>query len=285
MIMEKSHVQLDELAQMASKQFNSRPEPQSLTSGHISSGLVPNSAPSIASNLPSKKDLDILFQPMFDEYFKPPPSVVSLTISAATLPTDIAGATSLIYINQDAPSPSTTPNTKTISTPIQDSNLEEPNQENENAKFDSDTSTNPFAPLDTSSAESSSSRIVDTSNMHTFQQPHSHIKRWTKDHSLVTIIVNPSKPVSTRRQLTTDAILKWIFKVKLDEYGGVLKNKARLVAKGYRQKEGIDFEESFTPVVRIESIRIFIAYVAHKNMTIYQMDMKTTFLNGILKEV
>ncbi|GJS74704.1 retrovirus-related pol polyprotein from transposon TNT 1-94 [Tanacetum coccineum] len=78
--------------------------------------------------------------------------------------------------------------------------------------------------------------------------------------------------------------LKWIYKVKLDKYGDVLKNKARLVAKGYRQEEGIDFEESFAPVARIEAIRIFIANAASKNMTIYQMDVKTTFLNGELKE-
>ncbi|GJS64151.1 retrovirus-related pol polyprotein from transposon TNT 1-94 [Tanacetum coccineum] len=78
--------------------------------------------------------------------------------------------------------------------------------------------------------------------------------------------------------------LKWIYKVKLDEYGDVLKNKARLVAKGYRQEEGIDFEESFAPVARIEAIRIFIANAASKNMTIYQMDVKTAFLNGELKE-
>ncbi|GJW84214.1 retrovirus-related pol polyprotein from transposon TNT 1-94 [Tanacetum coccineum] len=78
--------------------------------------------------------------------------------------------------------------------------------------------------------------------------------------------------------------LKWIYKVKLDEYDDVLKNKARLVAKGYRQEEGIEFEESFAPVVRIKAIRIFIANAASKNMTIYQMDVKTTFLNGELKE-
>ncbi|GJR20726.1 retrovirus-related pol polyprotein from transposon TNT 1-94 [Tanacetum coccineum] len=74
--------------------------------------------------------------------------------------------------------------------------------------------------------------------------------------------------------------LKWIFKVKKDECGSVLKNKARLVAKGYRQEEGIDFEESFAPVARIEAIRIFIANAATKNMTIYQMDVKTAFLNA-----
>nr|GEV42895.1 retrovirus-related Pol polyprotein from transposon TNT 1-94 [Tanacetum cinerariifolium] len=76
----------------------------------------------------------------------------------------------------------------------------------------------------------------------------------------------------------------WIYKVKLDEYGDVLKNKARLVAKGYQQEEEIDFQESFAPVARIEVIRIFIANASSKNMTIYQMDVKTTFLNGELKE-
>ncbi|GJR73492.1 retrovirus-related pol polyprotein from transposon TNT 1-94 [Tanacetum coccineum] len=72
--------------------------------------------------------------------------------------------------------------------------------------------------------------------------------------------------------------------IKLDEYGDVLKNKARLVTKGYRQEEGIDFEESFAPVARIEAIQIFIANAASKNMTIYQMDVKIAFLNGDLKE-
>nr|GEV52007.1 retrovirus-related Pol polyprotein from transposon TNT 1-94 [Tanacetum cinerariifolium] len=75
-----------------------------------------------------------------------------------------------------------------------------------------------------------------------------------------------------------------IYKVKLDEYDDVLKNKARLVAKGYRQEEGIAFEESFAPVARIEAIRIFIANAASRNMTVYQMDVKTAFLNGELKE-
>ncbi|GJX30569.1 retrovirus-related pol polyprotein from transposon TNT 1-94 [Tanacetum coccineum] len=78
--------------------------------------------------------------------------------------------------------------------------------------------------------------------------------------------------------------LKWIYKVKTDEFGGVLKNKARLVAQGFRQEEGIDFEESFAPVARIEAIRIFVANAANKNMMIFQMDVKTAFLNGELKE-
>ncbi|GKB97968.1 retrovirus-related pol polyprotein from transposon TNT 1-94 [Tanacetum coccineum] len=79
--------------------------------------------------------------------------------------------------------------------------------------------------------------------------------------------------------------LKWVFKVKKDECGGVLKNKARLVAKGYRQEEGIDFEKSFAHVARIETIRIIISNAATKNMTIYQMDVKMAFLNGELREV
>ncbi|GJW41550.1 putative reverse transcriptase domain-containing protein [Tanacetum coccineum] len=74
------------------------------------------------------------------------------------------------------------------------------------------------------------------------------------------------------------------FKVKTDEFGGVLKNKARLVAQGFRQEEGIDFEESFVTVSRIQAIRIFVENAIIKNITIYQMDIKMTFLNGELKE-
>ncbi|GJT97492.1 retrovirus-related pol polyprotein from transposon TNT 1-94 [Tanacetum coccineum] len=78
--------------------------------------------------------------------------------------------------------------------------------------------------------------------------------------------------------------LKWIYKFKTNEFSRVLKNKAILVAQGFRQEEGIDFEESFAPVARIEAIHIFVENAAHKNMMIYQMDIKTSFLNGELKE-
>ncbi|GJX73917.1 retrovirus-related pol polyprotein from transposon TNT 1-94 [Tanacetum coccineum] len=78
--------------------------------------------------------------------------------------------------------------------------------------------------------------------------------------------------------------LKWIYKVKLDELGGILKNKARLAARGYRQEEGINFEESFALVARLDAIQIFLAYAAHMSMIVYQLDVKTTFLNGILCE-
>ncbi|GJS69156.1 retrovirus-related pol polyprotein from transposon TNT 1-94, partial [Tanacetum coccineum] len=272
----------------------------------------------------------------FDEYFKTS-SAASNPISVATLPLpDTAGASSsFTSIDKDAPSLSTLPNNEATNSPLNSTNVD---INEEVGEFDSDTFTNPFTPPDTSSAESSS-RIIDTSNMHTFQQPPIYTKRWTKDHPLVTIISDSSKPVSTRQQLSTDALwcyfhafsakeepknykeameescwieamqdeiheferlevwelvprpdramiinIKWIFKVKLDEYYSVLKNKARLVAKGYRREEGIDFEESFAPVARIESIRILFAYATHKNMVVFQMDVKMAFLNRILKE-
>nr|GEZ82776.1 retrovirus-related Pol polyprotein from transposon TNT 1-94 [Tanacetum cinerariifolium] len=77
---------------------------------------------------------------------------------------------------------------------------------------------------------------------------------------------------------------KWIFKNKKDESSLVIRNKARLVAVGYSQQEGTDYDETFAPVAPIEAIRLFLAYVSHKDFTVFQMDVKTAFLNGILKE-
>ncbi|GJX00930.1 retrovirus-related pol polyprotein from transposon TNT 1-94 [Tanacetum coccineum] len=77
---------------------------------------------------------------------------------------------------------------------------------------------------------------------------------------------------------------KWIFKNKKDESSLVIRNKARLVAVGYYQQKGIDYDEMFALVARIEAIRVFLAYAAHKDFTVFQMDVKTAFLNGILKE-
>nr|GFA66526.1 Gag-Pol polyprotein [Tanacetum cinerariifolium] len=87
------------------------------------------------------------------------------------------------------------------------------------------------------------------------------------------------------RPLCTNVInLKWLWKNKRDEENTVIQNKSRLVAKGYAQKEGVDFEESFAPVARLEAVRLFIAYAAHKSFTIYQMGIKIAFLYGHLKE-
>nr|GFC76406.1 retrovirus-related Pol polyprotein from transposon TNT 1-94 [Tanacetum cinerariifolium] len=125
-----------------------------------------------------------------------------------------------------------------------------------------------------------SSRHVDSSNMHTFYQRFPSEHRWTKDYPLEQVIGNPSQPVRTRRQLESNAemcmfALTWLWKNKRDEENTVIRNKSRLVAKGYAQKEGVDFEESFAPVSRLEAVRLFIAYAAHKSFTIYQMDIKT----------
>ncbi|KAJ9545264.1 hypothetical protein OSB04_024971 [Centaurea solstitialis] len=77
---------------------------------------------------------------------------------------------------------------------------------------------------------------------------------------------------------------KWIFRNKLDEIGTIIRNKARLVAQGYRQEEGNDYDETFAPVARLEAIRLFLAFAAHMNFKVYQMDIKNAFLNGKLNE-
>ncbi|GKB22590.1 retrovirus-related pol polyprotein from transposon TNT 1-94 [Tanacetum coccineum] len=313
-IMETIHVQFDELTgQMAPVQLSTGPTPSFLTPGQISLGLVPNPVPA-APYVPSiNKDLEILFQPMFDEYLKPPrvKRLVSHTL-VVQVPVNSTGTPSSTTIDQDVPSPSHSPSSSALQSPSLHQGVAAKSplmEDNPFALIDNDHFINVFAPVP------------------------------RKDHLLNNILGNPSRPVSTRKQLATDALwclynsvlskvkpkkfksaitedywfqamqdeiyefdrlqvwelvpqpdcvmiiaLKWIYKVKLDEYGDVLKNKARLVAKGYRQEEGIDFEESFALVARIEAIRIFIANAASKNMTIYQIDVKTEFLNGELKE-
>nr|GEU84024.1 hypothetical protein [Tanacetum cinerariifolium] len=133
-----------------------------------------------------------------------------------------------------------------------------------------------------------SSCHVDSSNMHTFYEHHPSEHRWMKDHSLEQVIRNPSQSVRTRRQLESDSEMCMftltLWKNKRDEENTVIRNKSRLVTKGYAQKEGIDFKELFAPVARLEAVRLFIAYTARKYFTVYQMDVKTAFLYGPLKE-
>ena len=78
---------------------------------------------------------------------------------------------------------------------------------------------------------------------------------------------------------------KWVFRNKQDEHGVVIRNKARLVAKGFAQVEGLDFGETFAPVARLEAIRILLAYASHHNMKLFQMDVKSAFLNGFINEL
>ena len=77
---------------------------------------------------------------------------------------------------------------------------------------------------------------------------------------------------------------KWIFKNKLNENGDVIRNMARLVCKGYAQQEGIDFEETFAPVARLEAIRMFLTLSSFQKFKVYEMDVKSAFLNGDLEE-
>nr|GEX06235.1 hypothetical protein [Tanacetum cinerariifolium] len=179
------------------------------------------------------------------------------------------------------------------------------NDQAEGEQLQDDEFTNPFCALTQDVAESSSHNIG-TSNVPTFNQLHVSEYRWMKDHPLEQVRENPSRPVQTRRRLATDPEmymyaltvwelvnkpfgksiirLKWLWKNKKDEDQTVIRNKARLVAKGYAQEEGIDFEESFAPVARLEAVWIFITYAAHKSFPIFQMDVKTAFLNDPLKE-
>ena len=78
---------------------------------------------------------------------------------------------------------------------------------------------------------------------------------------------------------------KWVFRKKQDENGGVTRNKARLVAQGFTQVEGLGFQETFAPVARLEAIRMLLAFAAHHNFKLYQMDVKSAFLNGPIQEL
>nr|GFA38246.1 hypothetical protein [Tanacetum cinerariifolium] len=113
----------------------------------------------------------------------------------------------------------------------------------------------------------SSSTALEPSNVQNCHQVQPSTHSWTKDHPLDQVIGDPSNPVMTRQRLHTD-----------------FENKTRLVAKGYRQEEGIDFKESLDHVAHLEDVRMFIAYALHKNIIVFQMDVKTAFLNGPLKE-
>nr|GEV11695.1 hypothetical protein [Tanacetum cinerariifolium] len=254
-ISETIYVDFDELTAMASKQSSSRPTLHEMTPATISYGLMPKPTSSTSFVPSSRNDWDLLFQPMFDELHTPLPSVdppepeVIAPIDEVVAPelVELTGSPSSKTVDQDAPSPSesqTAPETQPLVIP---QDVEEDNHDIEVAYMGNDPLFG-MPILDVASDQSSSTELV---------------------------------PRPDKVMVIT---LKWIYKVKLDELCGILKNKARLVARGYRQEEGINYEDSFAPVVRLEAIRIFLAYAAHKNMIVYQLDVKTAFLNGNLRE-
>nr|GEY20228.1 retrovirus-related Pol polyprotein from transposon TNT 1-94 [Tanacetum cinerariifolium] len=234
-----------------------KPELQSMTSGQISSGLDLTYASSrITTQQPTEGELDLLFEAMYDDYIGGQPSATARTVLAAQAP---QAHLQFETVADNVP----------------------------NAMFDANTFVNPFANPSTSSAESSSSQIVDPSNMHT-----KNVKEAMTDPAW---IESMQEELLQFKRLDVWVLvpapdnispltLKWLIKNKHDEEQTVIQNKSRLVVSGYRQEEGIDFEESFAPVARMEAIRIFLAYAAHRSFFVFQMDVKTAFLHGPLKE-
>nr|GEV95423.1 integrase, catalytic region, zinc finger, CCHC-type, peptidase aspartic, catalytic [Tanacetum cinerariifolium] len=271
-IMKTMNVSFDELSAMAFEQRSSKPELQSMTSRQISSGLDHTYAPTTITSLqPTEGELDLLFGAMYDDYIGGQPSATPRTVTAAQAQQDVDELNSQQHVQLQGNQAQLQPKTVAENVP--------------NAMFDANTFVNPFATPSTSADESSSLQNVDPSNMHTFYQPYPQEFQWTKDHPLEQVIGEPSRPVLTRNQLRSDGdICMYALTNKHDEEKTVIQNKSRLVVRGYRQEEGIDFEESFTPVARMKAIRIFLAYFAHKSFTVFQMDVKTAFLHGTLKE-
>nr|GEY52453.1 retrovirus-related Pol polyprotein from transposon TNT 1-94 [Tanacetum cinerariifolium] len=140
-----------------------------------------------------------------------------------------------------------------------------------NVVFEGDLFVNHFGTPSTES-DVSSTQYVDPSNMHTFYQP------FMKPKSVKEALTDPAWIESMQEELHQ------FIRLDHDEENTIIRNKTRLVVRGYRQEEGINFEESFASVARMEAIRIFLAYDAHKGFTVYQMDVKTAFLHGSLKE-
>nr|GFA29195.1 uncharacterized mitochondrial protein AtMg00810-like [Tanacetum cinerariifolium] len=156
----------------------------------------------------------------------------------------------------------------------------------ENAQVEDDEFINIFCTPVQDRGETSSCH-VDSSNMHTFYQLRT-IRQLESDGEMCMFALTFDRLDAWElvdRPLCKNVInMKWLCKNKRDEGNTVIRNKSHLVAKGYAQKEGVDFEESFAPVARLEAVRLFITYAAHKSFTVYQMDIKTAFLYGPLKE-
>nr|GEY94502.1 copia protein [Tanacetum cinerariifolium] len=237
----------------------------------------------------SEGELDLLFEAMYDDYIGGQPSATGRTVPLAQEPQVRQTSMTSTTITGIAP---TLTNSSSLATniPITSQDVDELNL---NDLVDGNMFVNPFANSSTSAAASSSSQNVDPSNMHTFYQPYPLEFQWTKDHPLEQVIGEPSRPVLKRNQLRSNGdMCMYALTVstmepknnKHDEEQTVIRNKSRLVVRGYRKEEGIDFEESYALFAKMEAIRIFLAYAAHKSFTVFQMDVKTAFLHGSQKE-
>ncbi|GKC46085.1 retrovirus-related pol polyprotein from transposon TNT 1-94, partial [Tanacetum coccineum] len=254
------------------------PTPNLLTPGPISLGLVPNPAPAIPYMPPTNKELEILFQPMFDEYFEHPPATRLVPPATRLVPPAPAAQVlaTLVPVNQTDPSVSISVNT------------DEPLEIYSPSSSDHQSSSVYIEP----SFEASSSGDISIAEPNHSTQPHKHLRKWTDSHLIDNIIGNPSRPVEPKNFQSAVTEDYW-FQAMQDEIHefdrldiwelGLLRTVC-IVAKGFRQEEGLDFKESLTPVAILEAIRIFLANAASKNMTVYQIDVKTAFLNDELKE-
>ncbi|GJV96494.1 retrovirus-related pol polyprotein from transposon TNT 1-94 [Tanacetum coccineum] len=302
LIIKTIHVTFDELTTMASKQFSSGHELHSMTPATSGSGLVLNPVSQQPCIPPIRDNWDWLFQPMFDDYFNPPIIAVSLVQEAAAPRAEVLAKSPVsISINQDTPSTSIRSSQEQEHSSI----ISQGSSSNVTLihtlfeHLDRWTKDHPIAnTIDDPSCSVSTRKQLKTDAMWcyfdaflTLVEPKNFKQAMTEPSWINTMqeeihefeILEVWELVSCPDKVLLIK-LKWIYKVKTDEFGGVLKNKARLVAQGFRQEEGINFKESFALIARIEAIRIFIANAAHKNMMIYQMDVKTAFLNGKLKE-
>ncbi|GJW80119.1 putative ribonuclease H-like domain-containing protein [Tanacetum coccineum] len=309
------------LSAMAFEQSSSKPGPQSMTSGQISSGLDLTYAPStITTQKPTEGELDLLFEAMYDDYIGGQPSSAPKTAPDAQAPQAIQTPTTTTTTVDTAPTP-TNSSSQATNCPNSSQDVDELDTQQHvqhqpatiadnvpNAMFDENTFENPFATPSTSDAVSSSSQYVDPSNMHTFYQ------LTDGDMCMYALTVSIMEPKNVNEAITDPAwiesmqeellqfkrldvwvlvpppnnikplTLKWLLKNKHDEENTVIQKKTRLVVRRYRQEEGIDFEESFALVARMEAIRIFLAYATQKTFTVFQIDVKTAFLHSTLKE-
>ncbi|GKC26981.1 retrovirus-related pol polyprotein from transposon TNT 1-94, partial [Tanacetum coccineum] len=270
-IIETIHVDFDELTAMAFKHSSSGPAIHEMTPATISLGLVPNHPPSTLFVPPSRTDWDILFLPMFDELLTPSPSVdlpapeviAPIDEVVAPVPAISTGSPSLTTVDQDAPSPSNSQTTHETQPPIIPNDVEVDNHDIEVAHMGNDMYLGipiPEVPFNQSSSMDSIHIIV-----HPDHKISEHNSKWTKDHPLDNIIdvfLSSVKPKTYKDALTQSC---WIeaMQEELNEFERIRKNKARLVARGYRQEEGIDFEESFAPMARLDAYLNFPAYVAY----------------------
>nr|GEY53792.1 integrase, catalytic region, zinc finger, CCHC-type, peptidase aspartic, catalytic [Tanacetum cinerariifolium] len=299
-IMESIHVNFDELPQMASDQLSSDPAPECQTMALNHDSLSPAiqrqaNDPQADRKVTTSKELDLLFSLMFDELLNGSSKVVSKSSVVSVIDAPNQRQQYTTPLNNNTTPVSTCQVPTLVPTVSSSENINQAETYAENNQVADDEFINIFSTPVQDQGETSS-RHVDSSNMHTFYQQYPSEHRWTKDHPLKQVIGNPSQSIRTRSQLESDAEmfdrplctnvinLKWLWKNKRDEENTVIRNKSCLVAKGYAQKEGVDFEESFAPVARLEAVRLFIAYAADKSFTIYQMDVETAFLYGPLKE-